>query len=404
MVDPNPPSVFRSHPDIDETVIARASAFVPELRERSQEIHALGRIPADLFERIDAAGLVKLSAPRSHGGFEADMKTRHATLVELGRGDLSVGWILALMNNASWALHALYPKAVADALVATPGGFRAGATGSPSAKVRKAAGGYMIEEGQWGFNSGIYHASWDALAIPLVDEAGTVIDHGFAFVPVEAITILNDWDTAGLRGTGSSSIRVRDVFVPEERVAPLSKILSGEIQGAIATAPVFRASVLPLLSVTEFSPVLGAAQTALDILLERLPGRTVHGSNEMKSESPVIHLQIGEISAKIDAANLLIQRAADDIDRNAQAGTEQMQLLDRARIRRDIGFAARLVAEAVDNAAVIYGASAAAVSNPMGRVWRDIRTATLHGLLAAPPSLEIYGRLRCGQPPKQAMY
>lgn len=409
MVDTRSPSSFRPHPDIDETVIARASALVPELRARSQDIHTLGRIPADLFERIEAAGLMKLSVPRSHGGLEVNMKTRHATLVELGRGDLSVGWTVALMNNASWVahtLHALYFKPIADVLFATPGGFRAAAAGHSvgATKVRKAAGGYVIEEGQWAFNSGIYHAAWDVLAIPMVDEAGNVIDHGFAFVPVEDITILDDWDAPGLRGTGSSSITVRDVFVPEERVASLSKILSGEIPAAEAVAPAYRAPIFPLLSVSGFSPVLGAAQTALDILLERLPGRMVYGSNEMKSESPIIHLQIGEISAKIDTANLLIQRAADDIDRNAQAGTEQMPLLDRARIRRDIGFAAKLVAEAVDNAAAVYGASAAGVSNPMGRVWRDIRTAALHGLLVTPPSLELYGRHRCGQPPKQAMF
>src|SRR5262249_49580626 len=132
MVDQNHPSPFRPHPDIDETVVARASALVPELRARSQDIHELGRIPADLFERIEAAGLMRLSAPRSHGGLEVNVKTRHATLVELGRGDLSVGWNVALMNNASWVahtLHALNSEALADVLFATPGGFRAAAAG-----------------------------------------------------------------------------------------------------------------------------------------------------------------------------------------------------------------------------------------------------------------------------------
>jgi hypothetical protein len=46
---------------VDETVVARARNFVPELRRRSEEIHALGRIPHDLFDRILAERLFGLS-------------------------------------------------------------------------------------------------------------------------------------------------------------------------------------------------------------------------------------------------------------------------------------------------------------------------------------------------------
>jgi 3-hydroxy-9,10-secoandrosta-1,3,5(10)-triene-9,17-dione monooxygenase len=216
----------RQRSGVNETIVTRARDLVPELRARSEEIHTLGRIPASLFERVEAAGLLKLSTPRSYGGLEVNVNTRKAALAELGRGDLSVGWVAALMNNAAWGLYALYPKHVTDQLSATPQGFR-GCVGAAlvKAKVIKASGGYVIENGQWAFNSGVYHANWDLLAIPLVDEAGNVTDHGFALVPIEDITILNDWDAMGLRGTGSSGVSVRDVFIPEERVTSASGLL-----------------------------------------------------------------------------------------------------------------------------------------------------------------------------------
>jgi 3-hydroxy-9,10-secoandrosta-1,3,5(10)-triene-9,17-dione monooxygenase len=82
---------------------------------------------------------------------------------------------------------------------------------------------------------------------------------------------------------------------------------------------------------------------------------------------------------------------------------EYMPTLDRARIRRDIAFAVRLIMEAVDTITSAYGGSAAGTADPMGRTWCDLRVAALHGLLVPATSLELYGRLRCGQPQKAAM-
>ncbi len=398
--DPN----SNSSAGIDETIVARAGELVPEIRRRSEEIHALGRIPRDLFDRILEKGLFDLSTPRNYGGLQTNVKTRKAAITELGRGDLSIGWVAALMNNAAWILYALFPQHIKDRLSATPGGFRGCVAASlVKAKVRKASGGYVIEEGRWAFNSGVYHANWDLLAIPLVNEAGDITDLGFALIPIEDITILDDWDVMGLRGTGSSGVLVKDVFVPGDLVTPASALFAGETQAALATAPLYRTAVDPLLTISQLFPILGAAQTALDIFLDRLPGRVIFGLNETKIESAVTHLQVGEITAKIDTADILVRCAAEALDLNAESMGEYMPLLDRARIRRDIALAVRLIIDAVDMLALAYGGSAAGAADNLGRVWRDLRVATLHGLLVPATGFELYGRLRCGQPLKTAM-
>ncbi|WP_158646933.1 acyl-CoA dehydrogenase family protein [Bradyrhizobium huanghuaihaiense] len=395
---------YDSSAGVDETVVARARNFVPELRCRSNEIRTIGRIPHDLFDRLFANGLFGLSTPRNYGGLQANVKASKAAITELGRGDLSVGWVAAVMNNAAWIHYALFPKDVKDRLSATPGGFRGCVAASViKATVRKAPGGYVIEEGRWAFNSGVHHANWDVLAIPLADDVGNIIDHGLALVPIEDVKILDDWDAMGLSGTGSSGVIVKDVFVAEELVTSASALLAGETQKASETAPLYRAAADPLLTISQFFPALGAAQTAVDIFLDRLPGRMIYGLNEKRIESAVTHLQIGEITAKIDAADVLVQRAAEALDRNAESMGEYMSTLDRARIRRDIAFAVRLIMEAADTLASAYGGSAAGTADPMGHIWCDLRVAALHGLLVPSTSLELYGRLRCGQPQKGAM-
>src|SRR6202023_3910514 len=88
------PRGFDQRSGVNEMIVTRARDLVPELRARSEEIHTLGRIPASLFERVEAAGLLKLSTPRSYGGLEVNAITRKDARAELGRRHVSVGWCL----------------------------------------------------------------------------------------------------------------------------------------------------------------------------------------------------------------------------------------------------------------------------------------------------------------------
>jgi hypothetical protein len=65
------------------------------------------------------------------------------------------------------------------------------------------------------------------LGIPKFDDAGQLagqfIDSGFALIQISQVALLNDWDTTGLRGSLSTSVAVKEVFVPYENIARLSK-------------------------------------------------------------------------------------------------------------------------------------------------------------------------------------
>jgi alkylation response protein AidB-like acyl-CoA dehydrogenase len=61
-----------------------------------------------------------------------------------------------------------------------------------------------------------------------------------------------------------------------------------------------------------------------------------------------------------------------------------------------VGYAARLLREAIDALMSIGGASGFAASSPLQRMWRDANIAARHALLATDPALEIYGRALLG--------
>jgi 3-hydroxy-9,10-secoandrosta-1,3,5(10)-triene-9,17-dione monooxygenase len=113
----------------------------------------------------------------------------------------------------------------------------------------------------------------------------------------------------------------------------------------------------------------------------------------------VTHLQVSEASAKIDAAEMIVERAVNDLDRDAEDGQEYMDILRRARIRRDTGFSSQLIYEAVDLLASASGGSFANALNPINRLWRDARVTNLHGAVCTTTNFELHGRLLCGQSP-----
>ncbi|MEN0106625.1 MAG: acyl-CoA dehydrogenase family protein, partial [Pseudomonas sp.] len=209
-------------------LIARATGLVPTLRSRTREVDELARLPDSSVADLEAIGAFDLMIPRQHGGLQTSVRTYMDVVSEIGRGDGSAGWACALINICNWMLATLYPQSVSDPIFASGAKVRTSGVLSPRvAKVKRQPGGILIEEGLWGFNSGVYHAQWDLLGIPIVNEAGEVVDQGLALLPMSDVTLLHDWDTIALRGSGSTSVAVKNVFVPDERIASVSNAIVG---------------------------------------------------------------------------------------------------------------------------------------------------------------------------------
>lgn len=387
----------------DRSTVLRdyARGLIPTLKSRVAETVRLGRLPAETIADLEAGGLLSMTTPRLYGGDPVSVRTFLDVVAELGRADASVAWVVALTNVTTWAAAALFNQQTGDAIFRGDQPARVTGVLSPrKAVVRKVEGGYVIEEGLWGFNSGVYHATWDFLGMPIVDAAGKVLDQGAAMIPAHELEILNDWNVIGICGSGSSSVKVTNLFVPDARVTSMSRAIEGDYASShLADEPLFRTACMPMLAIILAFPALGLGVAALETFLETLPRRGIQYSWYAKqSEAPITHLQVGEASAKIDAARAVLERHAATMDISAASG-QYMDFQERARIRRDVGYAEKLIWEAVDLLASASGGSLASVNNPMTRIWQDARIASLHGVVSPNTNFETYGRILCGLTP-----
>jgi 3-hydroxy-9,10-secoandrosta-1,3,5(10)-triene-9,17-dione monooxygenase len=385
-------------------LVGAARSLIPTLRSRSSETDVLARLPNSTIADLEEKQLFGMLVPKRYGGLQCSLRTFMDVVVELGRGDGSAAWTVALLSASTWTAATLYPKHVVDEIF-SGGNFRtAGVLAPRKVKTRRVDGGVLIEEGSWSFNSGVHHAHWDILGIPIFDEAGQFIDSGSALIQRSQVTLLNDWDTIGLRGSGSTSVALKEVFVPNERVALLSKTLREDYASThLRDEQLYRLALIPFLATKLVFPALGMARAALELFLEKAPHRSIpYTFYEKQDEAAITHLRVGEASAKIDAAELVLRRSVDELEASAASST-RMTVEQRARIWRDAGAASRLIWEAVDLLAGASGGSFAYAGDSMNRLWRDVRIAGLHGGICTSTTMELFGRILCGKEPNTAL-
>jgi 3-hydroxy-9,10-secoandrosta-1,3,5(10)-triene-9,17-dione monooxygenase len=379
-----------------QELVRRASDIVPILQKHASWNEQNRRIHEEVLEAVEQAGVFRLRVPKRYGGYEADTRTLVEVMAKLGEGDGSTAWVVWVLAANSWLLG-MFPDAVQDEVFANPN-VRVSGTLSPTGRVERGEKGFVLN-GQWHFHSGSWHSQWSALAAmgttPTGQPAPVV-----ALVPTAELGVLDDWDTAGLRGTGSVSSVAREVFVPEERVYSVIALLQGQSASQLnAGAPIYRLPMVAAIAGAASGTPLGLARAALTNFFQRLPERGIaYTTYTRQAEAPITHLQVAEATMKIDEAEFHAGRAADLTDTKAISG-EAWTLEERARIRMDAGMVARLAKEAIDLLNTASGGSSIYSSVPIQRIARDIQAVNLQGMIHPNTNLELYGRIRCGLEP-----
>jgi alkylation response protein AidB-like acyl-CoA dehydrogenase len=384
-------------PAVDSDPVLAAEALIPELRRRAAATEAAGRLPDETLADLQGARLLDVLRPARFGGRQESATTAVKVLIALSRGDLSVGWVATIYTTNSGATSHIYlPEAAAEAF-AHPTPRIASVVNARKLKTRWVDGGLYVEEGVWGFNSGVYHAQWDNLAAPLPDPVTGEVAPRMILVPTDQLEFKDDWKVMGMRATGSVTVRLADAFVPAHRIS-LLPAEAARRGGAVHGDPDFPMALLG--SITLLATVVGGGLGALDLFIEGLKGRSIlYTKYADQAEAPITHLQIAEASARLETAQLLLLKGAQMVDEVARAG-QPATLLARAALRRDMCFAATLTREAVNILASAAGGSFIMESSALNRAWRDVNSAVQHAIVTPATGFEAYGRVRLGLDPE----
>ncbi|MFM0283811.1 acyl-CoA dehydrogenase family protein [Paraburkholderia sediminicola] len=389
--------------NVDQTklraeLVAKAASLVPLLRSNAPKTEEMRRLPDDSIAAMEAAGMFRICAPKKFGGYEGDVRTYTDVVAEVGRGCGSSAWIAFISNAAAWiACH--YPEDVQREIFEPNPDTRFIGVLAPTATASRVDGGYVIN-GKWGYASCSLHAHWALLTAQITQENGSK-ELGLVLMPMDKLSIEDTWYSVGVRGSGSNTVTAEEVFVPERRILLLSSLMAKNALGDPERSVPFRQAFAPVAVIMTSAPVLGMAKAALEMTRERIGAggkRIAYSTYTDARQAPGMLLQLAEAASLIEAANTIVKNWCDRIV-SAAFSLHEMSFEDRARMRSDLGLAARHCRDGVERLMSVQGASAFAESNPIQRVWRDIATATRHGLISPEVPLEIYGRALVGDFP-----
>jgi alkylation response protein AidB-like acyl-CoA dehydrogenase len=206
-------------------LLAEVDSIAPILAEHAPLSEKLGRQDAPSIEALRSTRLVRMFAPRELGGLEADPVTAILVLEALARIDGSASWTIGILGSSALFAGPYLPAATARRIYAKGVPPMAGSF-VPKGQAEPVAGGYRVK-GRWPFASGIHHADW-VMAGAFVPGQPNPAGSRLVVMPRDQVVIHDNWQVAGLRGTGSCDFSIESVFVPEEMTCPLMDVMLGK--------------------------------------------------------------------------------------------------------------------------------------------------------------------------------
>ncbi|MDN3024029.1 acyl-CoA dehydrogenase family protein [Streptomyces sp. S.PB5] len=376
-------------PRSDADLVERVRALQPLIGAHALRAEEERRVTGEVVAALTEAGVYRMNVPRRYGGYQSGLRTQVETVAEIAAACGSAAF-MALIQAGCAFIAALFPDEAQDEIFTGPD-VRVGGTLVPDATAVVTDEGYVVN-GTSGFATGCQDADWHLLTARVESGDGPP-EVLWTAVPMAELDVLDDWYVSGLAGSGSNSVVARDVVVPAHRVLPVGPLLAGEFPSkANAEDPFYRMPVLLMFCVWTASHALGVARGALAGFTERIHRRGItYTFHHRQNEATVTHLQMAEAAMKVSCAELLTKDFVTRIEAGEPFTTEE-----RARIRAQTGYVARLCKEAVDLVASASGASSLHREVPVQRALRDVQALNLHSFVNPATNLELYGRVLSG--------
>jgi 3-hydroxy-9,10-secoandrosta-1,3,5(10)-triene-9,17-dione monooxygenase len=376
-------------PTAEQELLERARALVPILAERSTTTNAARDVLPETIADFHRIGLLRIIQPRRFGGLQLRFCLFSRIVEIITEGCASAGWVYAVLGEHQWLMASFPVQAQIDVWGGNPLAL-ASSSLAPRAVAARTAGGWRLS-GQYSFSSGSTYAKW-AIIGAFLDKPGDAAAIAYLLVPFTDIEIIDDWHVLGLAGTGSRSLRLRDVFVPEHRCVLLSELLAGTPPGAKVHAdyPLVRAPRGLMVNYSLPPVAIALGNRALAVALASLSQRVSRGITRMAA-SEFVQMTVAEAAAAIDAATLTMHSGRASAEALIAKG-EPIPQEYVLRTRRDMTHAQHQVQWAVEKLVEVCGARSVYDADTLASIRRDLLTVLTHNIASRQAAMGAWGR------------
>ena len=327
-----------------------------------------GRLHDRALQALVEAQVPRLFLPASLGGLEVDPVTCALACEKLAVADTAAAWHVMVFNVAR-LMAAQWPQALVELLWADDPDTLVAASGHTPLQAVPQGDGYLIS-GRQRFVSGCDHATW-LLSPVLIDEIPAM-----AVMPLAECSIEQNWDTLGMRGSGSSDVVVSELAVPKLQVViPNPQAAANDLyQGTLYRCPsrIVFATYVPV--------ALSLAARSLDLVAAMVGNKTPGGSAGSLRERNIAQLHYGKALALYRSARLLFFQSLEQTWARAVLGDDASDV-DRADLYLAGTHAVQASSEAVRHCADIAATTMVTKGEALERIGRDMETLRHHGFV-----------------------
>lgn len=348
------------------------------------------RVPAENVRLLKEIGFTRAFLRRRYGGLEMTAAEYGPRLVEIAQACSATAWAVGLLAQHSHGVGLMSRKLQdeiwdenKDALVCS--------SVAPSGTCREVENGIHLS-GTFRWSSGCDHADWAFLGFPRSCGEGKASAIHFAVLPRRDYSIVDDWHIAGMRGTGTKTILVEDVFVPEHRIEAHQAMTSGKAHGPDADRRGIFSGAFTTYFALGFSAVsLGIAKRMIQVYNERTTARVRAYTGAKVADNALAYTRLAESVHQVDAAAAFLTRDWKQITERAD-NCEQPSLAEIITWRCNQAYATKMCVEAVDRLFAGAGGSAWYTDNEAQLLWRNSRMTAAHAFTDYDVASQVYGR------------
>jgi alkylation response protein AidB-like acyl-CoA dehydrogenase len=377
-------------------LLDEARALVPLLTAREPACVAARHVSDETIADFHRTGILRVLQPRRFGGQQASFGVFSRIIEILAEGCAASAWVYAVLAEHQWIIACMPEQAQQDVWGDDPSAV-ASSSLAPRETARATQGGWRLS-GRFPFSSGCQHAQWAIVGARCDDASGARQTH-YLLVPMSQIEMIDDWEVLGLRGTGSRSLLIDDVFIPTHRSVLLRDLYDGTTPGALVH-PEYPLLQAPRGLLAPFSLPCVAftlARRALEMVARSMRTRLSRGTH-LLGASEVVQQQLGEAAAEIETAILIMHTRREEalalVDRRPDIPPEAT-----TRSRRDIAFAVWQLRRGVERLIELAGARTVYDVDPLQSLWRDVLTISTHTVVSRHLAMVPAGRMLLGLPP-----
>lgn len=355
-----------------------------EVAQRRDEFTAQRYVSVDFVERLKQLGVYRASTPKQFGGDSLPPSQFLRLIERISAVDGSTGWVASFGSQLIY-IGSLPLETQAQLYADGPDVVFGGAL-FPVQPAPPTERGFLVN-GRWKFASGCMAA--DILCVGIPGDDSTAGKPRGALLRPRDVKIEQNWDVAGMQGTGSFDLVVRDVDVDRK----WTFIRGGD---PVVDEPLYHYPAITYAAQSLSVVSAGVARAVLDHVQDVGSGRaSITGAPKLADRS-YYRVGVAEAEAALRSARAYFYEAADEAWQTLDTGG-RVSDEENAHLRLSAAHLARTSAEVVNKVMSLSGTAVIFNDHPLRRLVQDALVPQQHAFLT-PAMYDAAGAVLMGMP------